>query len=217
MWLVIENCLCELLFTGGHWPHRVFGAVPLPLLGSARMRGTRHVHGFAAPPYCLRRLSFLCLALSAWGGKGGKFMILYLHPTASNSCQHLCVALVFSGFFLIFVYFIFIFNYIILTMLLPLSWFFLLWSPSTQQPTPSGLHHCSCPWVMLVSSLLHFLDCTLHPRGYFVTTYLYFVIPSPLHPFPHTPASGSHQNTLYPWFYLCSSFLLSLLFRFSCW
>ena len=41
------------------------------------------------------------------------------------------------------------------------------------------------------------LHCTLYPHGYSVTTYLYFLIPSPLHLFPHTPLpSGSHQNTL---------------------
>ena len=53
-------------------------------------------------------------------------------------------------------------------------------------PTPSGnphLHvHGSCMYVLW---LLHFLYCILHP--YSVTTYLYFLIPSPLHSFPHTP------------------------------
>ena len=45
--------------------------------------------------------------------------------------------------------------------------------------------------------LLHFLHCTLYPHGYSVTTYLYFLIPSSLHPFPHTPlTSGNHQNIL---------------------
>ena len=34
-------------------------------------------------------------------------------------------------------------------------------------------------------------------HGYSVTTYLYFLIPSPLHPLPHTLLpSGNHQNTL---------------------
>ena len=34
-------------------------------------------------------------------------------------------------------------------------------------------------------------------HGYSVTTYLYFLISSPLHPFPHNPLpSGNHQNAL---------------------
>ena len=55
---------------------------------------------------------------------------------------------------------------------------------------------CSCPWVMRIGSwLLHFLYCTLHLHGYSVTTYLYFLISSPLHPFSLTPLpSGNHQN-----------------------
>ena len=72
-------------------------------------------------------------------------------------------------------------------------------APSTQQPhfLRQPPHHCSCPWVMGMSSLLHFLYCTLHPRGYSVTVYLYFLIVSPLHPFPHTHLpSGNHQNIL---------------------
>ena len=50
-------------------------------------------------------------------------------------------------------------------------------------------HHCSCPWVMHTGSLAtpFFLYCTLHPHGYSVATCLYFLIPSPLHPFPHMP------------------------------
>ena len=70
--------------------------------------------------------------------------------------------------------------------------------PSTQQPPlPQAIpHHCSCPWVMQVSSLaspfptLYFISPWL-----FLTLCLYFLIPSPLHPFPHTPLpSGNHQN-----------------------
>ena len=67
--------------------------------------------------------------------------------------------------------------------------------PSFPQATP---HHCSCPWVIRISSLATpFLHCTLHPHGYSVTTYLYFLIPSPLHPLPHVPfPSGNHHNAL---------------------
>ena len=57
-------------------------------------------------------------------------------------------------------------------------------------------HHCSCPWVIHVSSLatpFPILEFISH--GYSVTTYLYFLIPSPLHPFSPTPLpSGNHQN-----------------------
>ena len=51
--------------------------------------------------------------------------------------------------------------------------------------------------------------CTLHPHGYFVTTYLCFLISSPLHLFSHTCLpSGNHQNTL------CVSVLLVCLVCF---
>ena len=47
------------------------------------------------------------------------------------------------------------------------------------------------------SLLLHFLYCALHPHGYSVTTYLYFLILSTLHLFPHTTLPpGNNQNTL---------------------
>ena len=66
-------------------------------------------------------------------------------------------------------------------------------NPHTLRQSP---HPCSCPWVMgIVLWLLHFLYCTSHPHGDSVTTYLYLLIPSPLHPFPHTTLpSGNHQN-----------------------
>lgn len=70
---------------------------------------------------------------------------------------------------------------------------------STQQPPlPQAVHtplvHGSCVEVLW---LLHFLYYTLHLHGYSVTTYLYFFIPSPLHPFPHIHLpTGNHQNTL---------------------
>ena len=60
--------------------------------------------------------------------------------------------------------------------------------PSTQQPHSlrQSPHHCSCPWVMCISSLAILLlpICTLFP--------------SPLHPYLHTPfPSGNHQNPLH--------------------
>ena len=85
-------------------------------------------------------------------------------------------------------------------MLLRLSRFFSICSlsPSIPHPLKQSLHHCSCPWVMCISALpAPFLYCNLHPHGNFVTTNLYFLIPSPLHPFPYTPLpSGNNQNTL---------------------
>ena len=68
-------------------------------------------------------------------------------------------------------------------------------------PTPSGHSHTivhvhgSCIQVLW---LLHFLYCTLHPHGYSATIHLYFLIPSPLHPFPYTLLlSGNPQNTFH--------------------
>ena len=81
-------------------------------------------------------------------------------------------------------------------MLLQLSQFF----PLCPHPPSGNPHtivhvHGSC---MQVLWLLHFLYCTSYPHGYSVTTYLYFLIPSPLHPLPYTPlSSGNHQNALH--------------------
>ena len=45
---------------------------------------------------------------------------------------------------------------------------------------------------------LHFLFCTLRTHGYSVTIYLYFLIPSHLHPVPYMPLpSSNHQNALH--------------------
>ena len=70
--------------------------------------------------------------------------------------------------------------------------------PSTPHSLRQSPHHCSCPWVMCISSwLFHSLYCTLHPYVYFATTYLYLLIPSPLHSFPHNLLpSCTHQNAL---------------------
>ena len=50
------------------------------------------------------------------------------------------------------------------------------------------------------------------PQGYSVTTYLYFLIPSPLHPSPTSPSAGNYQNMLCIHICLCSSCSLSLFF-----
>ena len=72
-------------------------------------------------------------------------------------------------------------------------------------------HQYSCPWVICVSCL-----ATLFPIQYFtspwycVTTYLYFLIPSPLHLFSPTP---SHLATIKT---LTISMILSVLVCLVC-
>ena len=99
-------------------------------------------------------------------------------------------------------------------MLLQLSQLFPLCPPPPRTPNCLGQspHHCSCPWVMHMDSLLlHFLCCALHPRGSSVTTYSYFLIPSPFYPLPHLRTFWQPSKcSPYPWFCLCSSCLLSL-------
>ena len=72
--------------------------------------------------------------------------------------------------------------------------------PSTQHPL---LPEAILPTLFMSMGhvckfwLLHFLYCTVHPHGYSISTCLYFLIPSPLHPFPHIPPSNwPHQNIL---------------------
>ena len=71
-------------------------------------------------------------------------------------------------------------------MLSQLSQFFPLCPLHPAPPPFSGNpYDCSCPWIMRVSSLT-----TPFPTLYFisswlsVTTYLYFLVLSPFHPFP---------------------------------
>ena len=81
-------------------------------------------------------------------------------------------------------------------MLLQLSQFYPFCppAPSTTHSLRQSPHHCSCPWVIhIVLRLPHFLYCTLHPHGYSVTTCLYFLIPSPLHPFSTSPFPCSNH------------------------
>ena len=92
-------------------------------------------------------------------------------------------------------------TYILLIMLLLLSQFSphcprLPSAPHSLRPSP---HLFSCPWAMrIILWLLHSLYWTSHPHGCSVATYLYFLIPSPLHPFSHTPlSSGNRQNVLH--------------------
>ena len=67
--------------------------------------------------------------------------------------------------------------------------------PAAPQSLRQSPHHCSCPWVMCISSL-----DTPFPTPYFTFPWLfcnYFLIPSPLHPFPQNALwTGNHQNPL---------------------
>ena len=95
-------------------------------------------------------------------------------------------------------------------------------SPSTQHPQlPQAIPPpLLCPWVMCIRSL-----AALFPILYFTSPWLfcnYLLIlltpltssPIPPHPPPFWQPS---KCSLYPWFCLCSSCLLSLLFRSNCW
>ena len=65
--------------------------------------------------------------------------------------------------------------------------------PSTQAIPPwsfMSMGHAQVLW------LLHSLYCTLHPPGYSVTTHLYYLIPSPLHPVPQHPSHLATIKTL---------------------
>ena len=98
-------------------------------------------------------------------------------------------------------------------------------SPHPAHHTPSGSlrqspHHCSCPWIMPICSL-----ATPFPIPYFTSPWLFcnylFVLLNPLTSSPISPHSPPiwqpSKCSLYPWFCLCSSCLLSLFSRFNCW
>ena len=117
-----------------------------------------------------------------------------------------------------FVSFIYFLRYILLIILLQLSWFFLL-CPSPHR-TPHSLrqfpHHCSCPWVMRISSLATPFPILCFTSPWLFCNYL-FILPSPLtsSPIPPHPSPIWQPSKLYPWFCLCSC-LLSLFFNFNC-
>ena len=84
--------------------------------------------------------------------------------------------------------------------------------PPTPSVSPHNIVHVhgSCVYVL---RLLYFLYCTLHSQGYSVTTYLFFLIPSPLHPFSPSPlTSGNYLVTNF--FSLTAFKPLSFLKRF---
>ena len=108
-----------------------------------------------------------------------------------------------------FVSFIYFLSYILLIILLQLSWFFLL-CPSPHR-TPHSLrqfpHHCSCPWVMRISSL-----ATPFPILYCTSPGLFgnhlFVLLNPLASSPILPHSGFPFFFNWRFLWLCSSFLV---------
>ena len=114
--------------------------------------------------------------------------------------------------FTLFLVIFFFFNCILLTMLLQLSQLF----PTLPTSTPSlpyylreSSHHCPCPWLMCISSLV-----TPFPILYFTSPWLFcnylFVLLNPLtsSPIPpHPLPSGNHQNSL--------PMILSLFFLFA--
>ena len=122
---------------------------------------------------------------------------------------------------------IYFFNYILLIMLLQLSWFFPLCPslPSTLHSLRQFPHHCSCPWVMHINSL-----ATPFPILYFTSPWLFcnylFVLPNPLtsHSFSHTSPPISLSLTFGILIMMClevdlfaSSCLgLSVLLGFAC-
>ena len=91
--------------------------------------------------------------------------------------------------------------------------------PSTTHSLKQSPHHCSCPWVMCISSL-----ASPFPILYFIPPWLFcnylFVLLNPLASTPipsHSPPIWHPSKcSLYPWFCLCFSCLLSLFFRFKC-
>ena len=120
------------------------------------------------------------------------------------------------GFFIFFLkpHLYFLIYYILLIMVLQLSPL-----PLLSFPLPSTPHSLSNPHTIVhvhgscvcALWLLLFLCGTLHLHGYSVTTYLYFLIPSPPHPFPHISfPSGNHQNNL------CVHDSVSILVCFAC-
>ena len=113
-------------------------------------------------------------------------------------------------------------NYISLIMLLQWPQFFSLCPPPPSTPSSfrQSPHHCSCPWVMGISSL-----ATSLPILYFTSPWLFcnylFVLLNPFTSLPiptrYPPIWEPSKHSPYPWFYLCSSYLFTLFFRFSCW
>ena len=113
-----------------------------------------------------------------------------------------------------------LFNDVLLIMLLQLSQFLPLCPPLPSIPLSlrQSPHHCSCPWLMHRFSG-YSISYTVLCIPWLFCTYL-FVLLNPLTSSPilcHTPPIWQpSKRSLYLCFCLCSSCLLSLLFRFNC-
>ena len=123
-----------------------------------------------------------------------------------------------------------------LEVILPITWNLIIWSyfsnyffidyaitvvlifplctPSTQNPPlPQAIpHHCSCPWVMHISSLTTPCPILYFTSPWLFCTYLFVLLNplnfSPIH--PHSPPIWQpSKHSLYPWFCFCYSCLLS--------
>ena len=108
-------------------------------------------------------------------------------------------------------------NYILLIMLLQLFQFFPLWSPppSTLHSLRQSPHHCSCPWVMCISSLVIPFPILSFTSPWLFCNYLFLLI-NPLtsssilwHPLPIWQPS---KCSPYPEFCLCSCLLRFFFF-----
>ena len=70
--------------------------------------------------------------------------------------------------------------------------------PSTPTPSVNTLYHCSCPWVMLISSLATSLPVLYATSPWLFSNYL-FVVLNPLTSSATPPIplpSGNYQNAL---------------------
>ena len=112
-------------------------------------------------------------------------------------------------------------NYILLIMLLQLPQFLPLCPPppSTPHSLRQSPPHCSCPWVMGISSLATPFCILYFTSPWLFCNYLFVILnsltSSPILPNP-PPIWQPSKCSPYPQFCLCSSCLLSLFFRFNC-
>ena len=119
-----------------------------------------------------------------------------------------CFVTWFKIFFWVFVFL----NYILLIMLLQLSQFFPLCPPPPRTPRSlrQSPHHCSCPWVMCISSLATPFAILYFTPPWLLCNYLSALLnpltSSPIPPQP-PPVWQPSQCSLYAWLWF-----LSLLF-----
>ena len=135
--------------------------------------------------------------------------------TSARCCMCVCVCVC--------VYLLFFFKLYVTDYAITIVPIFPPFHPSTQQPP--------VPQAILTSLLMSMghaykffgysttivYNISPCPHGYSVTIYLYFLIPSPFCPFPHTTLlSGNHQNALHIHDSSLFFLLLCCFFRFHC-